>query len=440
MPNCRRALLAIACTLVAVTPSLAQPPAAIGLEEAMAAALENNRVIKTALAEEHIAEANYQQTNAVFLPRVGLSYTAMTSNSPINVFGYKLQQQSITVSDFDPQLLTNPSSTPNFMTTIDVEQPLINWDQMLQRKSVQKQILSSHLNTVRTRDMIIFEVKKAYHELQLAHQGVTVAEEALTSIQATYVFTQNRFNSGLLQKSDLLNVEIQLRATETQLAQAKSQVINVSGHLSLLMGRPAGTAYQTEPINEALAEVLPQQSLPPNRADLGAMQNAIEASDFAARSARMGYLPRLNAFGSYQLIDADWLGFGSHFFLAGIQLSWNIFQGTKTRNTVLARRLERDKALEQFNEMKAQGQLELDKTQRQLADTQYAIRQQQAAVAHAGEVLRILENRYHQGLANTTDILTSHTQLAQQKLSLAQTLFSYQVTKAYLHFLTSSSN
>ncbi len=440
MPYRISTILSLAFVLAIFTASLAQQTTHIALEEAIAAAIENNSAIKIALADEQIAEANYQQTNAVFLPQVGVSYTAMTSNSPINVFGYKLQQQSITVSDFDPQRLTNPNSTPNYMASIDVEQPLINMDMIFQRKSAQKQILSSHLKTVRTKEFITFEVKKAYFQLQLAYQAVAVGEETLESVKATYAFTENRFNSGLLQKSDLLNVEIQVRATETQLAEAKSQVINASGYLSLLMGKPADIIYTGEPLEENLSEATVFYTLPSNRADFGAMQNTIEASEYVTKSARMGYLPRLNAFGSYQLIDRDLLGFGSNFFLAGIQLSWDIFKGTKTRNTVVARRLERDRVQEQFNEHKAQGQLELDKTQRQLADTQNAIQQQKTAVAHAGEVLRIVENRYHQGLANTTDVLSSHAQHAQQKLGLAQALFSYQVTNAYLLYLTSSPN
>lgn len=433
-------LLFFALALAVFTPSVAQKNAVLTLEEAIAAALENSSAIKIAMVDAQIAEANYQQTNAVFLPQIGLSYTAMTSNSPINVFGYKLQQQSITTSDFDPQQLTNPRSTPNYMTSIEVQQPLINMDQMFQRKSVQKKMLSSQLNTFRTSEWITFETKKAYFQLQLAYTAVEVAEETLEAVKATYTFTENRFNSGLLQKSDLLNVEIQVRATETQLVEAKSQIINASGNLSLLMGRPSNTIYKSEPVNENLPQITVVHTLPSNRADFGAMQNAIEASDYLTKSAKMGYLPKLNAFGSYQLIDRDWLGFSSNFFLAGVQLSWNIFTGTKTRNAIAARRLERDKVQEQFNAHKAQSQLELDKTQRQLANIQYTIQQQRTAVAHAGEVLRILENRYRQGLANTTDVLSSHAQLAQQRLSLAQAHFSYQVTNAYLYYLTSSPN
>ena len=57
----------------------------------------------------------------------------------------------------------------------------------------------------------------------------------------------------------------------------------------------------------------------------------------------------------------------------------------------------------------------------------------------ATEALRILQNRYQQGLVNTTDVLMANTQVLQQKFALAQAVFNANVTKAYIKFLNTSS-
>jgi outer membrane protein TolC len=80
--------------------------------------------------------------------------------------------------------------------------------------------------------------------------------------------------------------------------------------------------------------------------------------------------------------------------------------------------------------------LELNKAYRDLSDAQFNIRQQKIAIEHASEALRILQNRYQQGLVNTTDVLMAATQLSQQKFALAQAVFTANVTKAYLQLLT----
>ena len=93
----------------------------------------------------------------------------------------------------------------------------------------------------------------------------------------------------------------------------------------------------------------------------------------------------------------------------------------------------------QLQYQKEQSQLELNKTIRQREDARFALQQQELAVGQAAEALRILQNRYQQGLVTTNDILQSQTLLSQQKLNQAQAVFQFNTTQAYLQFLTSTS-
>jgi hypothetical protein len=65
-----------------------------------------------------------------------MGYTAMVSDNPLNAFDIKLQQKNISQADFNPYLLNHPTGTWNFMTGINVQQPLINTDRLYERKSV----------------------------------------------------------------------------------------------------------------------------------------------------------------------------------------------------------------------------------------------------------------------------------------------------------------
>jgi outer membrane protein TolC len=138
--------------------------------------------------------------------------------------------------------------------------------------------------------------------------------------------------------------------------------------------------------------------------------------------------------------DGDALRFGSDSYLAGIQLSWNVFNGMATRNKVVEQRIVRNKAAEQLHQQKEQSKLELNKTKRQLQDAQFLLQQQQTAVVQATEALRIVQNRYLQGLVSTNDVLQSQTLLSQQKLYYAQAVFQLTTTQLYLQFLTDASN
>ena len=413
----------------------------ITLEDAVQAALKNNKEIVLAELDEKIAAARYRQTDAVFLPQLNVSYTAMSTNNPLNAFGFKLQQQSITVSDFNPDLLNNPSDTRDFVTRVDLQQPLLNLDMIYMRKAADRQVDLYSYKTKRTKEYLTFEVQKAYHQLELAHHAVQVLEEALVTVQSIYTSASNRFEKGFLQKSDVLNVQVQVTSTESKLAEARSNIRNASDYLSLLMGEPAGNIFRTE---TTLVDTAPvsndgERKVSDSRSDFQALQAAVEAQDFVLKSSKMNYLPKLNAFATYQLNDKEALGFGSDAYLAGIQLSWSLFKGMTTRSSIAAHQAERNKTAEQLNYQKEQSQLELNKTLRQLEDAKFHLRQQEAAVDQAAEALRIVRNRYEQGLVATNDILLSQAQLSQQKLAQANARFQYYVTETYLQFLTITS-
>jgi outer membrane protein TolC len=412
----------------------------LSLSNAISAVLANNKNIQLAKLDGNIAAANYKQTDAIFLPQADLSYTAMSTNNPLNAFGFKLQQGTITQNDFNPALLNHPSATPDYMAQLEVKQPLLNIDMLYMRKGAETQTEVHKYKTQRTQEYITFETRKAYLQLQLAYEALKVLTEAASTAKSVYKFTDDHFKQGLIQKSDLLNAQVHVTSIESNLAKANSGVRNASDNLSVLMGQPIGIIFKiSDEPQTTLLTTDSTQKIFANRSDFMAMQKAIDASGMMIRSSQMSYLPRLNAFGNYQYNDSHLTGFGTNAYLVGVQLSWNVFNGNKTKHVIAARKLERDKLTVQLAQQKDQSQLELDKAYRDLSDARFEMGQDQAAIEQAGEALRILQNRFQQGLVNTTDILTAHTQLSQLKFSLAQAQFTANVTSAYIQLLTTTT-
>lgn len=416
----------------------AQNTVELQLSAAIDSAVKNNAHVQLSKMDEAIAASNYKQTEAVFLPQLGFSYTAMTTNNPLNAFGFKLQQQSITQNDFNPALLNNPSATPDFTTKLQLQQPIVNMDMWFMRKGAAKQMEVYQYKTQRTKEYISFQVQQAYLQLQLAYNARSVLEEALNTAKAMSRSTSNYFDQGLVQKSDLLNAQLQVTKIETNIADVNSNIQDASDALSLLMGNAKGTTY-TIPASFNFSGTANADSLPAARSDFKAMESAIGAYDLMIKSNKMSYLPKLNAFASYQLNDNAMFGFGANAYLAGVQLSWDIFKGNSTKNKIATQTLERNKLQEELNTQKSENELELNKARRQLADAQFTITQQKAAVAQAQEALRILQDRYEQGLVKTTDVLMAQTQLSQQELAVAQAIFSANLATAYIQFLTATN-
>jgi len=295
-------------------------------------------------------------------------------------------------------------------------------DLQYQRKAAAKQTEVYKYKTQRSKEYLTYEVQKAYLQLQLAYDAKILLEEALQTAQSVYKFTDDHYQQGLIQKSDVLNARVQVTTVETNLAKAKSNIGNASDYLSLLMARPGGTIYTIEKSNTltVFENNIPAR-IDSSRPDFLAMQKAIEASSLMIIANKKNYMPKLNAFASYQLNDKQPLGFGANAYVAGVQLTWNIFKGNSIKNSIATQKLE------------------LTKAYRDLGDAQFDIQQQKAAIEQAKEALQILQNRYNQGLVNTTDVLMANTQYSQQKFALAQAQFTANLTKAYIQLLTTST-
>ncbi len=415
----------------------AQQETMISLEEALIKVENNNYTIKISEQEYLAAKADFNQTNSILLPNLSISHSGISTNNPLMAFGSKLNQEILTQGDFDPVLLNDPGDIKNFTTKIEIQQPIFNADGLFMRKAAKDKMNATELQSTRTKEHMKLEVIKAYMQLQVAYKAVEVLEKAKEAALENKKIANNNFNQGYLQKADILSVEVHVTEIENQLINVNSNVQNASDYLLFLMGENNGGSLKpsTELQIELNLEVYNHQ-LSLSRADIEAMQKSTDAYKNMYKASKVSYLPRLNAFGSYELYDDKFLGTNAKGYLVGAELSWNLFDGYKRIGKTQKSKAEFDKAELLLEQYKNQSQLEFNKAKRQLKDAENKLILTNLAVEQSGEALRIRMNRFEQGLEKTSDLLISETKLLQKQLEYLQTAFNYNFTKAYVEFLT----
>ena len=406
------------------------------LSEAIQLAEANNKTLKESGLNSSIASEKYKQSSAMFMPQVDLSYSALFTDNPLNAFGFNLQQGIVTAADFDPSKLNNPSLTKDFGSKIEVMQPLINPDLFYQRKAAKKGKEIAELQKMRTSEYVAFQVKQTYMELALAYDAKEVIDRALATSAEGLKRAQSFYDEGLIQRTDLLDAQIFNSKLETDLSQAINSIQDISDRLSLVMGTETGIQYTIDKVTETAEADFSYNDL---RTDFVAMNKAIEAQTMMKQASKMNFLPKLNAFGSYQYNDSKFAQFDKGSYLVGIKLSWNIFNGMRDKRSINISNYEIQRLNSQLSQQKDEAKVELMKSTRALETLTKETVNNQLMVEQAREALRILQDRYSEGLVSTTDLLRSQTQLAQTELALTQSIFKKNVTKAYIELLTETN-
>lgn len=434
----KKILLFITFSIAILTQATAQQTTLISKEEVAEKVVKNNNSIKISEQEFLEAKADFDQTKAVFLPNITASHTGIITTNPLMAFGSKLNQGILTQNDFNPDLLNNPDQVQNFATIIEVQQPLINIDGLYQRKAARASMKAVLLKKQRTEEYLSFEVENAYMQLQLAYKGIAVLEKVQKAAQENLKLAQNRLKQGYLQRADVLNVEVRLTEVQNQLQTARSNVQNASDYLSYLMDDDGYTIYQPSDSLTIKNITIKDNNFSENRSDIKAMQLATTAYEAVNKADKMAFLPRLNAFGSYELYDENLFQASANGYVVGAQLSWDLFKGSQRIGQANKSKATLEKSKLEYEQYVSKSKLEINKAQRMLNDAENKLQLAQLALDQSKESLRIRTNRFKEGLEKTSDLLNAETQFAQKQLEYYQTVFELNYAQAYINFLTKS--
>jgi outer membrane protein TolC len=414
----------------------AQEDKPISLEEVVSAALENSRTLKIMEEEVKMVKADYQQSQAVFLPNITASYTGYTTTNPLMAFGSKLNQEIISATDFAPELLNDPNRTNNFATKIEIQQPLINLDGIYQRKAAKASYSAVQQQMSRSKDYVALEVQKVYMQLQLSIKTVEVIEKVKLAVLENLEIAKNSYKQGLLQRSDVLAIEVRVTEVENQLQYANSNVKNISNNLSVLINDETFRILKPTDSLSIMVSSSIALKLPETRSDIQAMNYTSKAYEKMYQSEKLNFLPRLNAFGSYELYDDTFFEADASGYLIGAQLSWNLFEGSSRFGKIAKSRATLAKSKNELDQYKMESQMEMNKAIRMVENAQNNLKLTELAMDQSRESLRIRTNRYKEGLEKTVDLLLAESQYAQKQLDYYSAIFQWNYAQLYVQFLS----
>ncbi|MES2005750.1 MAG: TolC family protein [Bacteroidota bacterium] len=322
-------LLGLCCVMMTAGSLYAQTKPDSVLHDATLAgcvqyALTHQPVVQQSLLDEAIVEKQIQSKLADWYPQLNFNYNLTHSFAlPVSYFsgGY---------------VRTGTYNTSGL--GLNVTQNIFNRDALFASKTANDIRQQAKQNTSFNKIDLAVSVSKAFYDVLLTGQQVSVLNEAIVRLERSLKDAVSQYQSGVADKTDYKRATIALNNAKAQLKQTNDLIVAKLSYLKQLMGLSdsADLKLQYDTLNmekDALADTTASVQYD-NRIEYKLLQTQQRLQQANIKYYKAGFVPTISAFGNYNMsyLNNDFAktynsGFSNSNI--GVQLAVPIFQGNK---------------------------------------------------------------------------------------------------------------
>jgi outer membrane protein TolC len=433
----------LACVCFGSTPSKASQPSfptnvfitqPLSLADAVNIALRQNPNVVRAQKDLEASQGVVIQTRAIAIPklRAAGAFTGVQS------------------TDIDAPRL------PNFAFEFGTEKTWNSQIRLVQSIYEGGRILSALrvANLTKERSLLMYqtvvadtvlEVELAYYDVLLAAQNIIVQQTSVELLNSELTDTKRRYDAGTVPRFNVLRAEVELANQQPKLIRAKNDFRISKNYLANILGFniPKETVDDI-PLNlSGKLEAEPYQiDLPhaislalDHRTELASLRKtqALRREDIV--DAKAGYKPSVQAFGGYEarnsIFTSD-LTFTVYGWTAGVQMTWDIFDGLRTKGKIVEAAALYEKAGVELDDTGRRIELEVRTSYSKFIEATEVLESQKKVVEQAEEALRLATARNDAGTGTQLDVLSARTALTDAQTTQIQALHDYSAARARL--------
>jgi outer membrane protein len=406
------------------------PPSPITLEQCLTLALDKNPTITRAREKVTAETGRTVQARAGFLPRVDLQGRYSKTDKGL-------------IPDFNN---TRFGTDRNWSTQIALTQTIFAGGKVESTYSRQRYTEEAALYQLAAIiNNELSKVKQLFFASLLARDQLKVQEENIKLLSEELRLEKARFDAGAVSKFNVLRAEVALANAQTPLIKARNNTRTSLFELERSLGiyDEQGEAAAPdlaikgtvtfEPVKYNFEEALAEAYA--HRAELRSMDLMINASKEGIDIAWSEFLPTITGSVDYRAQNnqfSDSIRDNFHGWVAGGEVSWNVFNGFSTIGKIEEARANKRDALAQRNDARAMVRLEIKKALSSIEEANALLESSKKVVEQAKESLRLANARFEAGASSQIDILDSQVALTQARTNEVQALYDYENAKTEL--------
>ena len=367
------------------------------MQALIAAALENNRDLRVAVARVEEARAMYRIQRADRLPNVSLDAAEQAARTPADL---SARERSTTSHRYDVGL---------GLLSFELD----FWGRVASlTEAARQQFLATDEAQRAFRLSLISDVANAYLSLKEAEESLVLAKETLRTRAEMLTLVGERRNVGVSSELDYLQARGSYETARVAVEQLDQQRVAAENYLRLVVGTdrhdwPEGRSLREQDLIGNFAVNVPSEVLL-RRPDVRAAERQLIAANANIGAARAAFFPRITLTGMFGTASAAFSGLfdaGSAAWTFQPMLTQPIFDAGRTQANL-------DLALVRQNIAVAQYESTIQQAFREVADLLSAreriARQLEAQMALERTQLQRLaltEARYREGITSFLEVL-----------------------------------
>lgn len=320
---------------------LGQSNALLTKQDAIAETLQSNFGIKVATNNLEIAANNQGILNSGYLP-------SLTGNAAAS---YDIQDQSATFQDGTIREIDGAETT-RYNASLNLNYTLFDglgryWDY----KAFQEAYNVSKLQVRETMENTIVQMFSVYYEIARITENITVLEETYYNTERRLKRAGYAFEYGQNNKLDVLNAEVDLVTDSINLLNARQLLVNTKRDLNVLSNTNLDRDFRVDTTVTFTPQLVLENYIKvadtANVRLLQAKRN-LTIRDYDYKASKSIYLPSVGLTGSYGWNEGNFPATSfaqastSTGFSAGVNLTWNLFDGGSGITTVKNAKIQID--------------------------------------------------------------------------------------------------
>lgn len=415
------------------------PPPTLTLENAIAIALESNRLVATASLEvgkaaDEVAEIRSQRFPTLSLKVLGSELlTPFAFTFEKGVFGTYPGIGPVPAED-------TKIETPQRFTLVgsaQLAQPLSQQYKIGLGVKAKKAAEEAAREDLRARrHSVVSDVREAYYGLLQAESALRAASEGLASAREVERVFADRLATGSVLEVDHMEARARRAQGESQELNARNALAVRREQLNLLLARPIATDFRAVPVppprlTDSDLEAARQRALE-RRPEVKKARLQATQAEYDWKLQRAEWIPDLSLSLNYVRLENFDTLIPKNFVSFGLYLSWDVFDwGRRNRQSAEKEKTHQQAALA-VTETEQSTLVEVGRLHRKVAET---LRSYEAAELNrqaTRERLRVDKDRFEAEKISASDLMRSQSQLADADRQFADAVAAFWTARADL--------